>query len=61
MRELSLLAGGKELGQTPKIVRLSASVKQVSLQLRCHDDAIVSVAPGKIQVSGELKKQRRCK
>ncbi|AKJ06540.1 serine/threonine protein kinase [Archangium gephyra] len=57
----TIFASGKEVGTTPKRVRLENGVKQVSLKLRCHDDAEVEVAPGSGQVKGRLKKQRGCK
>ncbi|HYO74108.1 MAG TPA: protein kinase [Archangium sp.] len=55
----AIFAGGKELGTTPTRLRLANGVKQVSLKLRCHDDADVDVGPG--QVKKRLKKQRGCK
>ncbi|HEX5748588.1 MAG TPA: protein kinase [Archangium sp.] len=57
----AIVAGGKELGTTPKRVRLANGVKQVSLKLRCHDDVDVDVAPGAGEVKKRLKKQRGCK
>jgi hypothetical protein len=60
----TILAGGQELGVTPKLVRLPMSVKQVSLKLRCHEDVDVDVAPGDgapSAVRQRLKKQRGCK
>ncbi len=53
---------GKDLGRTtPARVRLPTSVKQVSLKLRCHDDANVDVAPAVGTVKERLKKQRGCR
>ncbi len=61
----TIFAGGKELGITPATVRLPLSVKQVSLKLRCHDDADVDVAPAAggsaATVKERLKKQRGCR
>ncbi|HEY0093666.1 MAG TPA: hypothetical protein VGB96_05045, partial [Archangium sp.] len=57
----TIVAGGKEWGETPARVRFPNSVKQVSLKLRCHDDVDVDVAPSAGQVKGRLKKQRGCR
>jgi hypothetical protein len=62
----TILAGGKELGVTPKLVTLAPSVKEVELRLRCHDDLKVAVGPGAagqppLVVKKELKKQPKCK
>ncbi|MET0406677.1 MAG: PEGA domain-containing protein, partial [Cystobacter sp.] len=57
----TILAGGKELGQTPTKLRLPSGVKQVSLKLRCHDEVDVRVAPGTQRVNERLKKQRGCR
>jgi serine/threonine protein kinase len=61
----TILAGGKDLGTTPARLRLPLSVKQMSLKLRCHDDADVNVAPASggapATVRERLKKQRGCR
>ncbi|HYO60109.1 PEGA domain-containing protein, partial [Archangium sp.] len=61
----TIVAGGKELGETPARVRLPLNVKQVGLKLRCHDEVEVDVEPGTGgtagQAKGRLKKQRGCR
>jgi hypothetical protein len=62
----TILAGGKELGfVTPAVVKLPAGVKQVTLRLKCFEEAGLSVrppAPGELaMVKGALKKQPGCK
>jgi hypothetical protein len=57
----TIVAGGKEMGQTPALVRLPSGVTQVSLKLRCYDDVDVRVAPRANRVNERLKKQRGCK
>ncbi|OJH35334.1 serine/threonine protein kinase [Cystobacter ferrugineus] len=57
----TIVAGGKELGQTPALVRLPSGVTQVSLKLRCYDDVDVRVAPKSNRVNERLKKQRGCR
>ncbi|ATB42471.1 serine/threonine protein kinase [Cystobacter fuscus] len=57
----TIVAGGKEWGQTPALVRLPSGVTQVSLKLRCYDDVDVRVAPKSNRVNERLKKQRGCR
>uniref|UniRef100_UPI002149EF2F serine/threonine protein kinase n=1 Tax=Archangium lipolyticum TaxID=2970465 RepID=UPI002149EF2F len=58
----AIFVEGKDLGRTtPARVRLPTSVKQVSLKLRCHDEASVDVAPAMGTVKERLKKQRGCR
>jgi eukaryotic-like serine/threonine-protein kinase len=63
----TILARGKELGAvTPAVVRLPVGVKQVTLRLKCFQEAELPVnppAPGESQalVKGSLKKQPGCK
>ncbi|WNG20017.1 protein kinase [Cystobacter fuscus] len=57
----TIVAAGKELGQTPALVRLPSGVTQVSLKLRCYDDVDVRVAPKANRVNERLKKQRGCR
>jgi eukaryotic-like serine/threonine-protein kinase len=58
----TIFAGGRTWGTTPMQVRLPSSVKQVSLKLRCHEDASVNVAPAEGEstavVNKALKKKR---
>jgi serine/threonine protein kinase len=61
----TIVAGGKEWGETPARVRLPLHVKQVGLKLRCYDEVEVDVEPGTSgtagQAKGRLKKQRGCR
>jgi len=61
----TILASGKELGAiTPAVVKLPAGVKQVTLRMKCFDDAELPVpsASGDTPVlKGALKKQPGCK
>jgi serine/threonine protein kinase len=61
----TILASGKELGATtPAVVKLPAGVKQVTLRMKCFDDAELAVpsASGETPVlKGALKKQPGCK
>ena len=61
----TILASGKELGFiTPAVVKLPAGVKQVTLRMKCFDDAELAVpsASGETPVlKGALKKQPGCK
>ncbi|MBN1207002.1 MAG: protein kinase [Myxococcaceae bacterium] len=62
----TIFASGKEWGATPAVVKLPASVKQVTLKLKCFEEAELSVNPpaaGETQavVKGALKKQPGCK
>jgi hypothetical protein len=61
----TILASGKELGPvTPATVRLPAGVKQVTLRLKCFDEAELPVPPSSGDtplVKGTLKKQPGCK
>ncbi|QRN99801.1 protein kinase [Archangium violaceum] len=58
----AIFVEGQDLGRTtPARVRLPTSVKQVSLKLRCHEDANVAVAPAVGSVKERLKKQRGCR
>jgi hypothetical protein len=61
----TILASGKELGATtPAVVKLPAGVKQVTLRMKCFDDAELPVpsTSGETPVlKGELKKQPGCK
>ncbi|MBM7114210.1 protein kinase domain-containing protein [Archangium primigenium] len=60
----TIVAGGKELGLTPKTVTVPMSVKQVSLQMECYTGVDVPVAPaanGTARVNERLKKVKgRC-
>jgi hypothetical protein len=61
----TILASGKELGAiTPAVVKLPAGVKQVTLRMKCFDDAELPVpsSTGDTPVlKGALKKQPGCK
>jgi serine/threonine protein kinase len=63
----AILASGKELGAvTPAVVKLPPGVKQVTLRLKCFQEAELPVnppAPGESEalVKGSLKKQPGCK
>jgi eukaryotic-like serine/threonine-protein kinase len=63
----TILASGKELGRvTPALVKLPAGVKQVTLRLKCFEDAELPVNPptsgeSPAVVKGALKKQPGCK
>jgi hypothetical protein len=63
----TILASGKELGRvTPALVKLPAGVKQVTLRLKCFEDAELPVNPptsgeSPAVVKGSLKKQPGCK
>jgi len=60
----TIVAGGKELGQTPALVTVPSSVKQVSLKLDCYTGVDVPVGPGAngaARVNERLKKVKgRC-
>ncbi|ATB27902.1 serine/threonine-protein kinase [Melittangium boletus] len=60
----TIVAGGKELGLTPSLVTVPASVKQVRLKLDCYTEVDVPVAPGSngaVRVNERLKKVKgRC-
>jgi hypothetical protein len=63
----TILASGKELGHvTPALVKLPPGVKQVTLRLKCFEDAELPVSPptsgeSPAVVKGSLKKQPGCK
>ena len=61
----SIYVGTQQLGTTPDVLKLSPSVKQVSLKLHCYDDAEVTVVPGSdgapAKAVRELTRIPRCK
>jgi hypothetical protein len=62
----TILASGKELGAvTPAVVKLPPGIKQVTLKMKCFDDADLPVNPPssgeQALVKGSLKKQPGCK
>jgi eukaryotic-like serine/threonine-protein kinase len=61
----TILASGKELGATtPAVVKLPAGVRQVTLRMKCFDDAelpVPSTSGGTPVLKGALKKQPGCK
>ncbi len=62
----AILASGKELGAvTPAVVKLPVGITQVTLKMKCFEDANLPVAPPSsgepALVKGALKKQPDCK
>jgi hypothetical protein len=61
----SIYVGTQQLGTTPDVLKLSPSIKQVSLKLPCYDDAQVEVVPGSdgapAKAVKELTRIRNCK
>ncbi len=61
----SIYVGSQQLGTTPDVLKLSPSVKQVSLRLHCYTEAEVAVVPGTAGAPAravqELKRIPRCK
>jgi hypothetical protein len=62
----TILASGKELGAvTPAVVTLPAGTRQVTLKMKCFEDANLPVSPTDSSepavVKGALKKQPDCK
>jgi serine/threonine protein kinase len=62
----TILASGKDLGQvTPAVVKLPPGIKQVTLKMKCFEDANLTVNPPssgeQALVKGSLKKQPDCK
>jgi len=61
-----IFAGGQELGETPATVQVNPSVRQLTLRLKCHNDAAVDVPASQAgeSISTEtvtLKRQSRCR
>ncbi len=61
----SIYVGAQQMGTTPDVLKLSPSIKQVSLKLPCYDDAQVDVVPGAdgapARAVRELKRTKNCK
>jgi serine/threonine protein kinase len=62
----TILASGKDLGKvTPALVKVPAGTKQLTLKMKCFEDANLPVNPGSSSepalVKGSLKKQPDCK
>ncbi|NTX00677.1 MULTISPECIES: serine/threonine-protein kinase [unclassified Myxococcus] len=61
-----IFAGGQELGETPATVLVSPNVRQLTLKLKCHNDAEVDVPAPEAGESiatatVSLKRQPRCR
>jgi eukaryotic-like serine/threonine-protein kinase len=59
----SILVDDKQQGTTPGTVELSPSVKQVVLQLKCYEEAVVELKPDAAGALPKvtLKKQKNCR
>jgi serine/threonine protein kinase len=60
-----IYVGSQQLGTTPDVLKLSPSIKQVSLRLHCYTEAAVDVVPGSAGAPAkavqELQRIPRCK